>query len=114
MIEKKFGTLNSVSLATTAIIHGTKYTKGMFVSIGSTSGLPDFCKIVHVLLVCNNVFLVVEPFSAWYLEHLRCYEVCKRDPAQLMVAEPEELNHYTPLSAYTVRGRLLVSPKAFP
>lgn len=29
----------------------TQYTKGMFVSFGSTSGLPDLCKIVHVLLV---------------------------------------------------------------
>lgn len=115
-VEQKFrtlSTLSSVSLATTAFIHGTKYTKGMFVSIGSTSGLPDLCKIVHVLLVCSKPFFVVEPFSAWYLEHLRCYEVCKRDPAQLMVAEPEELNHYTPLSTYTVRGRLLLSPKAF-
>ncbi|XP_034546085.1 uncharacterized protein LOC117817472 isoform X1 [Notolabrus celidotus] len=113
VIKKKFGTLSSVSLATTAFIHGTKYTKGMFVSIGSTSGLPDFCKVVHVLLVCNKLFFVVEPFSAWYLEHLRCYEVCKRDPAQLIVAEPEELNHYTPLTAYTVQERFLVSPKVF-
>lgn len=113
VIENKFRTLSSVQLATTAFIHGTKYTKGMFVSIGSTSGLPDFCKIVHMLLVSNKLFFVVEPFSAWYLEHLRCYEVCKRDHAQLMVAEPEELNHYTPLTAYTVRERVLVSQKAF-
>lgn len=113
VMKKKFTTLRSVSLATTAYIHGTQYTTGMFVSFGSTSGLPDFCKIVHVLLVCNKPFFVLESFSAWYVEHLRCYELCKRNTAQLMVAEPEELNHYIPLSAYTVRGRLLVSPKAF-
>ncbi len=104
VIEKKCRTLSNVSLATNAYIHGTRYTKGMFVSVGSTSGLPDFCKIVHVLLVCNKPFFLLEPFSAWYLEHLRCYEVCKRDSAQLMVAEPEDLNHYIPLSAYTVQG----------
>ena len=113
VIEKKCRTLSSVSLATTAYIHGTRYTKGMFVSVGSTSGLPDFCKIVHVLLVCNKLFFLLEPFSAWYLEHLRCYEVVRRDSAQLMVAEPEDLNHYIPLSPYTVQGRVVVSPKAF-
>lgn len=39
VIEKKCRTLSSVSVATTAYIHGTRYTKGMFVSVGSTSGL---------------------------------------------------------------------------
>lgn len=39
VMEKKFTTLRSVSMATTAYIHGTQYTKGMFVSFGSTSGL---------------------------------------------------------------------------
>lgn len=106
VIERKFGSL-------TAYMHGTRYTKGMFLSVGSTSGLPDFCKILHVLLVCNNLFFVVEPFTGWYLEHLRSYEVCKRDPAQLMVVEPQDLNHYTPLSAYMVRGHLLITPKVF-
>lgn len=72
VIERKCGSQSSVSLATTAYMHGTRYTKGMFLSVGSTSGLPDFCKILHMLLVCNKLFFVVEPFSAWYLEHLRC------------------------------------------
>lgn len=30
--------------------------------------------------------------------------------AQLMVVEPQDLNHYTPLSAYMVRGPHLISP----
>lgn len=85
----------------------------MFFSVGSTSGLPDFCKILYVLLVCNKLFFVVEPFTACYLEHLRSYEVCKREPAQLMVVEAQDLNHYTPLSACVVRGKLLISPKVF-
>ena len=79
-IEKKCRNLSSVFLATTAYIHGTRYTKGMFVSIGSTHRLPDFCKI-HVLLVCNKLFFLLESFSAFYLEHLRCNEVCKKEPA---------------------------------
>lgn len=44
---------------------------------------------------CSNV---VEFFPAWYVEHLRC----KTDTAQLMVVEPEEFNHSTSLSIYTV------------
>ncbi|XP_049330956.1 uncharacterized protein LOC125799085 isoform X2 [Astyanax mexicanus] len=112
-IRRKFGCLTSVSLATTAFIHGTKYTQGMFLSTGSTSGLPNFGKIINVLFVENKPCFVVEPYTAWYLEHLRCYEVCKNHSAKLLVVQPEELNDYFPLSAYMVKGRLLISPKGF-
>lgn len=78
----------------------------------STSELPDFCKILHVLLVCNKLFFVLKPFSAWY-SIWNTWDVTKLRETQLMVAEPEDLNHYIPLSAYTVQGRGVVSPKMF-
>lgn len=113
VIKKKCGHHDSICVATTAYMHGTRYTEGMFVSFGNTSGLPDFCKIVHLLFVSNKIIFILESFSAWFLEHLRCYEVCKKEPGELVVAEPNELNHFIPLSSYTVQGRLVVCPKAF-
>lgn len=85
----------------------------MFLSTGSTSGLPDFGKIVNVLIVENKPCFVVELYTAWYTEHLRCFEVCKNLSAKLLVVQPKELNDYFPLSAYVVQDRLLVSLKAF-
>ena len=112
-IKRKFRNVTAVSLAKTAFLHGTQYTQGMFLSTGSTSGLPDFAKIVNVLIVENTPCVVVEPYTAWSTEHMRCYEVCKNPSAKLLVVQPEELTDYFPLSAYMVQDRLLVSPKAF-
>lgn len=47
-IRLKYKNVKTVSLATSVILHG------MFVSVGSTSELPDFGKIVKVLIVDNN------------------------------------------------------------
>lgn len=112
-IKSKYKDVPSVSLASSASLHGTKYTEGMFVSLGTTSGLPDFGKILKVLIVADKASFIIEPFSAWYLEHLRCYELTKKPSADLVVAEPEELNSYCPLSPYLPQGRLLVSPRVF-
>lgn len=112
-IQHKFSHLTTISLATTALIHGTKYVKGMFVSFGSTSGLPDFCQVLYIVIVDNKAFVVLQPFSGCYLDHYRCYEVCSAEDSQLVVVDPAELNHYVPLPAYVVQGRLLISPKAF-
>lgn len=53
-IRLKYKNVKTVSLATSVILHGTKHSEGMFVSVGSTSELPDFGKIVKVLIVDNN------------------------------------------------------------
>lgn len=55
-IEKKCRNLNRVFLATTAYMHGTRYTKGMFVSTGSTNRLPDFFKIRACLYATSYSF----------------------------------------------------------
>lgn len=112
-IRLKYKDVKTVSLATTVILHGTKYSEGMFVSVGSTSGLPDFGKILKVLIVGNKASFIIECFSAWYLEHFRCYELTRKLSTDLEVADPEELNNFCPLAPYMVRGRLMVSPKVF-
>lgn len=102
-----------MSLTSSASLHGTFYTEGMFVSLGTTSGLPDFGKILKVLIVADKASFITEPFSAWYVEHLKWYELTKKPSADLVVAEPEELNSYCPLSPYHLQGRLLSHPGCF-
>lgn len=95
-IKLKYKDVASMSLATSVSLHGTQYAEGMFLSIGTTSGLPDFGKILKVLIVGDKASFIIEPFSAWYVEHLRCYELTKKPSTDLLVAEPEELNSYSP------------------
>jgi len=112
-IKIKYKDVKTVSLATSVILHGTKYSEGMFVSVGSTSGLPDFGKILKVLIVGNKASFIIECFSAWYLEHFRCYELTRKLSTDLQVADPEELNSFHPVAPYMVRGKLMVSPMVF-
>lgn len=52
-----------MALTSSASLHGTFYTEGMFVSLGTTSGLPDFGKILKVLIVADKASFITEPFS---------------------------------------------------
>lgn len=49
--------MDSVGLTSTACLNGTKYSEGMFVSFGLTSGLPDFGKIMKLLIVAQKAKL---------------------------------------------------------
>lgn len=112
-IRLKYKDVKTVSLATNVILHGTKYSEGMFVSVGSTSGLPDFGKIVKVLIVDNKASFIIECFSSWYLEHFGCYELTRNLSTDLQVADPEDLNSFHPLASYMVQRKLMVSPRVF-
>lgn len=112
-IRLKYKDVKTVSLTTSVILHGTKYSEGMFVSVGSTNVLPDFGKILKVLIVGNKASFIIECVSAWYLENFQCYELTRKLSTDLKVADPEELNNFCPLAPYMVRGRLMVSPKVF-
>ena len=52
VIEKKCRTLSSVSLATTAYIHGTRYTKGMFVSVGQSYKNQEVLIFLRLSMCC--------------------------------------------------------------
>lgn len=110
-IEDKFANITTVSLASHASLHGTQYAEGMFLSVGHTSGMPDFAKLVKILIVSNTVSFITEPYIAWPIEHLRCYELEKRLAPELKVVEPQELNGHHPLNPYMRAGKLMVVPK---
>lgn len=64
--KSKYASLASISVASSASICGTRYSEGMFLSVGYTSGLPDFARIVKILVVMNKAAFLIEPYSAWY------------------------------------------------
>lgn len=76
-IQLKYGNISLVSLSTHACLYGTKYSEGMFLSVGHTSGLPDFGKLVKSVVVSSKVSFIIEPYHAWYMEHLQSYELMK-------------------------------------
>ncbi len=112
-IEHKYGNLDTVFLSTHASIYGTKYLEGMFLSLGQTSGLPDFGEIVKIIIVNNKVSFILKPFKSWYMEHLRSYELTSNCTSELQVVEPKELNGYQPLYPYIRAGKLYITPKTF-
>lgn len=112
VIWNKFG-LDTVSLTSTVYLNGTKYSKGMVISVGHTSGLPDFGKVLEICIVDGSILFIIELFTAGFLEHLRCYQLTKKDPAVTVVVQPEQLNDYIPLITYLVDGKLLITPRTF-
>ena len=113
-ILKKFGHVDVVGLTPHVFRNGTKYSKGMILSAGSTSGLPDFGRILEICVVLDcQVCFVIEPFTAYYVEHLWSYHLVKKNPTACLLVKPEDLNDYVPLVSYMLRGCLLVTPKNF-
>lgn len=112
-VLNKFSGLDSVSLTSIAYIKGTKYSKGMVLSVGHTCGLPDFGRVLEICVVDGSMLFILELFAVGFVEHLRCYQLSRRDPAATVVVEPDDLNDYTPLAAYSVGGKLLVTPRTF-
>lgn len=112
-LRSKFKDLNSVSLTSTVYLNGTKYSKGMVLSVGQTSGLPDFGRVLDICVVDCCISFIMELFTAAFVIHLGCFQLARRDPAVTVVVEPDNLNDYTPLAAYLVEGKLLVTPRTF-
>jgi len=70
----------------------------MFLSVGHTSGLPDFGKLVKIVLVSSKVSFLIEPYHAWDMELLRSYELMmKEQSSELVIVELHNLNGYQPL-----------------
>ena len=101
---------NMIYSTSNIIIDGTSWVVGMFVSVGQEGGLPQFSKIEQILLVNNDVTFLCKEHKSCYVEHLRSYELF---PGNMTVHSISELNDISPLSAYFVEGKLLLTPKRF-
>ena len=83
----------------------------MIISAGNCSGLPDFYRIMRIVVNLDKVSFVCRKLSSWFMEHYRSYEIVESSYADIEILDPEALNNYHPLTAYTVGGRVLVTPK---
>lgn len=113
-VLNKFSDVGTVGLTPNVYLNGTQYSKGMILSVGSTSGLPDFGRILEICIVlAGRVCFFIEPFVTYYVEHLRSYHLVKKSPAECLLVNPEDLNDYMPLVSYLVQDRLCVTPRTF-
>lgn len=114
MCIKKQTDSDSVFRTLKVTVDGTEYANGMFVSVGESGGLPKFAKILQIYLVNNKVSFFCTDYDCWYIEHLRCYELC---PPVLGHCQSfylhSQLNDTVTLCAYRIEGRLLLTTKRF-
>lgn len=94
-------------------IDGTSFAVGMFVCTGVQNSLPEFKEITNILLLANEITVVLKDYDAWYVEHLRSFELTVTDGNSHVVRYVRELKDQTPLYAYRVSDRLILTPKHF-
>lgn len=111
-LERRFSHLESVSLSSNVQVDGIRYREGMIISTGQCGGLPEFYRI-HRILVAEVLGFLCIKLPSWYIEHLRSYELDETSYAETDILTFDDLNDFYPLIAYSVRGKLLVSPKKF-
>jgi len=74
-IKTKYLDQDTVSLAKDIYLYGTQYVKGMIISAGHCSGLPDFYRIMSIVVNLDKVSFVCRKLSSWFMEHYRSYEL---------------------------------------
>jgi len=110
-LQLYFPHAEEVSIVPHVTINGTKYNSGQIVVTGMLSGLPEFSKIVDVMLVSGKVFFVATDERSWFCEHIRGYFLEPTDAVHLI--DPYDLVDYYPLSQYVYDNRDCVILKHF-
>lgn len=85
----------------------------MILSAGYLSGMPEFFKILKCVMVQQTVSFLCKKVTLWYTEHLRSYIIEESRYGQICILDPDMLNDFHPLVAYTVGGSVVVTPQAF-
>ncbi len=111
MIRQITPQLKTVLIASSVTVDGIEYRADM--GHGSCSGLPEFKMISQIVAVNSEILFVCKQMSAWYIEHIRSFELCSSHVTSLCVIQMSELNEVFPLSCYTVKGRMVVTPKRY-
>lgn len=101
---------NTIYSASRITIDGTNISTGEYFSAGFDAGLPQFCKTESILLVNDHVAFLCREHKSHYVEHLRAFNLSLGD---LSVKTITDLSDTSPLSAYSIEGQLLLTPKRF-
>ncbi|KAF7656394.1 hypothetical protein LDENG_00041990 [Lucifuga dentata] len=94
-------------------IDGTPFVTGMFVCTGVHAALPEFKEIRNILLIGNEIFFLLKDYNAWYIEHLRSYELIECERQTHSVKAANLLIDQMPLFAYKVSSKLILTTKHF-
>lgn len=108
-VLKKYPDETSVHLANAVSCYGTSFSVGMVLPYGSTGELPDFVEIRLMIIKNNKPAFIVKCLNAWYIEHLRSFEL--ETTEKTLVLEYEELPDTYPLAAYRVGLKKMVTLK---
>ncbi|KAK3517071.1 hypothetical protein QTP86_019465, partial [Hemibagrus guttatus] len=96
-VKQKHPDIITVNLAKNVTYNGFNYRIGMVVAHGSLAGLPEFCEIVHMIVLHKSLTFIIKKLAAWYLEHYRAYEVAISTAGKLRLVEAHELRDQYPL-----------------
>ena len=110
-VETKFTGESMVQIANTVCCSGTSCSAGMILAHGTTGGLPDFVELIQIVVVNGKTGFIVKCLNAWYIEHLRSYEL--ENTRIIKVIDQSELSDIFPMAAYTIAGKSIVTLEHF-
>ena len=108
-MSRKYPYNNTVCLTSKVQLFGTEYAEGIVVSAGQFYGQPEFFMIVRIIAIADKVSFLSKKLTAWYFEHYWSFQVEYSDYSEVVIIEIADLNHYLPLTVYSVRGKLWVT-----
>lgn len=113
VVQTKFPHLHTMSLSKDICLHGTQYAKDMVISAGYCSGQPEFFKIESIMLCFAKVSFISKRLSAWYIEHLRSYELVANNYADMIVLDTDYLNDYHTSIAYSFGEKVFMTQRSY-
>lgn len=69
--------------------------------------MPEFCEIIHMIIIQEKPLFVVRLLDAWYTEHYTAY-ILTTSARGIQLLEHHSLTDPYPLADYTILGRRLV------
>jgi len=90
LLNQRNANQRTVLVASSACVHGFKYSADMIISVGGCSVLAEFRQITHIVVINTKVLLVCKLLSSWYMEHLCAYEFCFSGEGSLTVTQLSE------------------------
>lgn len=112
-VKEKHRHMDTVNLAKNVSYNGCNYRTGMVVAHGSLAGLPEFCEIVHMMVLQETLIFIIKKLDAWHLEHYRAYDLVISTNKQLQLVGIQEMTDPYPLTHYMVGGRHIISLKRY-
>lgn len=90
------------------LTNGVRFRKGMIVTHGCTSWLPEFRQIDHIFIIRDRLVFAVKRLSGLYSEHYRAFEVMASPTNETDLIECSNLADGYPLADYNVGSLRMV------